>query len=110
MMSDELVFELAVLDLLEQAVYAELESKGVPLHLKLFYRDFAFRLWERAIKFDPYLVPVNTQNTFQIEKASLLFEFEERGLNRTVLDQLQVIAEAKAEEKLLELAVFVGHM
>lgn len=92
LMATELNWEQDVLLLLEEDVYPYLQAQGVPPDQWLYYRDFAFRIWERRVHFN--------DATFQLEKTSLLNEFVWRGLNLTHLDAIQVFAEDKALTKL----------
>lgn len=101
-MRHELRWEFEILDRLEKAVFDKLEELGVPTDEWAYYQGFAKRLWVRAIAF--------IDATYGLEKTSLHNEYVLRGHDATVLDQLQPIAEEKAEEKLIFLMVFVDHM
>ena len=83
--SGEFKWEMDVMLLLELMTFDVLNNWGIPGEQWTYYVIFAKRLWERAQKF--------TGETFLIEKASLIHEFTERGLDPDVLTQIQVQSE-----------------
>jgi hypothetical protein len=91
-MTLELDWEIEVLELLEQDVYPYLEAQGIPKEEWEHYVAFAKGMWERRVHFN--------QETFQLEKTSLLNEFTWRGLDPTHLTAIQAFSESRAEEKL----------
>lgn len=93
--SGEFKWEMDVMLLLELMTFDILNNWGIPGEQWTYYVIFAKRMWERAQKF--------TGETFLIEKASLIYEFTERGLDPNVLNQIQVQSEALAMYKQAQL-------
>jgi len=91
----ELEFELTILDWLEQRIYAHMRNLGISSDQWAWYVGFSKRLWERAVKF--------AQETFQLEKTSLVTEYTLRGHDPAVLGVIQVEGEAMATLKRGEL-------
>jgi len=91
-MAGELDWEIEVLLRLEEKVFSMLENEGVPSDQWPYYIAFTKRMWNRQVHFG--------QETYLLEKTSLLTEFTERGLDPDVLDLIQVEAEGMAQEKL----------
>lgn len=89
----ELKWELEVLDRLEQLTYEELKTQGVSEDLWQYYLGFNKRLWERAVDFN--------DQTFLLEKTTLIQEYVLRGLDKAILDALQDIGEYCASAKRL---------
>jgi len=87
----ELDWELYILDQLEQEAYALLEAQGIPTDQQNYYVGFTKKLWERRIDFG--------DATYAKEKESLENEYTLRGLDPTLFDPLQDIAEKYAEYK-----------
>lgn len=94
---DNLDWWLRNLDEIEVLVLEILENFGIPTDpnddpnnyypttLKGFYWAFAKRVEERYLKFE--------YETYLKEKASLVYEFTERGLNAEVMAQVQAVIE-----------------
>jgi len=93
--AEELDFELMILDWLEQRIYAHMRNLGISSDQWAWYVGFSKRLWERAVKF--------AQETFQLEKTSLVTEYTLRGHDPAVLGVIQVEGEAMATLKRGEL-------
>jgi len=84
----ELEWETLVLLGLEVQIFDVLTNWTVPSDQWPYYVGFAKRVWERSMKFG--------DATFQLEKQSLLNEYELRGHVLGVLEAVQVHAEAYA--------------
>jgi len=91
-MVDELDWEIEVLLRLEEKVFSMLENQGVPSDLWPYYIAFTKRIWNRQVHFG--------QETYLLEKTSLVTEFTQRGLAPGILGLIQLDAEAMAREKL----------
>ena len=98
---EELDWEIKILLELEDRVFEILKAQGIPTDQWEPYMAFSKRLWERAVHFAPWIAPVNAQTTFQLEKTSLLTEFELRGLAPFTLGLIQIEAEAMAYLKVV---------
>lgn len=84
----ELSWEIQVLELLEQRVYAVMSLHSVPTELWQYYMGFAKRLWAHRTRVG--------SDTFTIEAESLIYEYKERGLDETVLRDIVLNAEETA--------------
>lgn len=93
LMSDELDWELRILDELERRTFKELEDRFVPQDQWNYYMGFQKRVWERRVHF--------AQATYQLEKQSLLNEYVLRGWDLSTLQAIQYIAENMAIYKLM---------
>lgn len=99
-LDDNLEFELRFYQELEDSVFSELGGKGVDPETYKYYLAFCDRLVAQGLKF--------WDETFLKEKQALIYEFTERGLDLSVLDNIQLIAEALVEER-RGMVVFEGN-
>ena len=88
----ELDWELTVLLEVEQRVFDIMDAQGVPNSEWPYYVAFAKKLWNRAVHFG--------DETFQLEKTSLVNEHTLRGQDPAILAMIQGEVEAMALVKL----------
>jgi len=94
-MTEELSFEIDVLEGLEQDAYVVLNGLGIPSEDQQYYLGYTKRLWTRALAFTEY----DPGTTYDLEKTSLRTEYVLRGWDPNVLDALEDTAQRWADVK-----------
>ena len=90
--TQELDWELTILLEIEEHVFDVMDAQGVPNSEWPYYVAFAKKLWNRAVHFN--------DETFQLEKTSLVNEHTLRGQDPAILAMIQGEVEAMALVKL----------